>query len=295
MGVFLLQVRLTGLESRMWGSSIRSISGFKIMRWSLLKLKALTQCRILIHRLMFMWVSLIQCSSLRISRLVISTSLYQRDFLPRSSPPLPFFTTATPPPLWLVQFQVDPLKSSGLLTRLVPSGIVHRILSLVAFCLWNVELPWMFDWNQPICLLFEWDHPWSNDAYILVLFVFRTNLTASGPRPNPQGSYHYGLINISRTIKLESSAALVDRKQRYAVNSVSFIPADTPLKLADYFNIDGVFRIGSIPDFPSGKNMYLDTSVLGADYRAFMEIVFQNHENIVQSWHIDGYSFWVVG
>lgn len=123
----------------------------------------------------------------------------------------------------------------------------------------------------------------------------RTNLTASGPRPNPQGSYHYGLINISRTIKLESSAALVDRKQRYAVNSVSFIPADTPLKLADYFNIDGVFRIGSIPDFPSGKKMYLDTSVMGADYRAFIEIVFQNHENIVQSWHLDGYSFWVVG
>ncbi|KAI3688965.1 hypothetical protein L2E82_46911 [Cichorium intybus] len=23
----------------------------------------------------------------------------------------------------------------------------------------------------------------------------RQNLTASGPRPNPQGSYHYGLIN----------------------------------------------------------------------------------------------------
>ncbi|KAL0560956.1 hypothetical protein IC582_001374 [Cucumis melo] len=123
----------------------------------------------------------------------------------------------------------------------------------------------------------------------------RTNLTASGPRPNPQGSYHYGLINISRTIKLESSAALVNRKQRYAVNSVSFIPADTPLKLADYFSIDGVFRIGSIPDFPSGKTMFLDTSVMGADYRAFIEIVFQNHENIVQSWHIDGYSFWVVG
>uniref|UniRef100_A0A0A0K0Q7 Uncharacterized protein n=1 Tax=Cucumis sativus TaxID=3659 RepID=A0A0A0K0Q7_CUCSA len=123
----------------------------------------------------------------------------------------------------------------------------------------------------------------------------RTNLTASGPRPNPQGSYHYGLINISRTIKLESSAALVSRKQRYAVNSVSFIPADTPLKLADYFGIDGVFSVGSVPDVPSRKPMYLDTSVMGADYRAFIEIVFQNHENIVQSWHIDGYSFWVVG
>lgn len=123
----------------------------------------------------------------------------------------------------------------------------------------------------------------------------RTNLTASGPRPNPQGSYHYGLINISRTIRLESSAGQVNGKQRYAVNSVSFIPADTPLKLADYFKIGGVFRIGSIPDQPTGGNIFLDTSVMGADFRAFVEIVFQNHENIVQSWHIDGYNFWVVG
>lgn len=123
----------------------------------------------------------------------------------------------------------------------------------------------------------------------------RTNLTASGPRPNPQGSYHYGLINISRTIKLESSAAQVNNKQRYAINSVSFTPADTPLKLADYFNIGGVFQLGSIPDSPSGRPMYLDTSVMGADFRAFVEIVFQNHESIVQSYHIDGYSFWVVG
>lgn len=123
----------------------------------------------------------------------------------------------------------------------------------------------------------------------------RTNLTASGPRPNPQGSYHYGLINITRTIKLGNTAGLVNGKQRYAVNSVSFIPADTPLKLADYFKIGGVFRIGSIPDQPSGKKMYLDTSVMGADFRAFVEIVFENRESIIQSWHLDGYSFWVVG
>ncbi|XP_050261019.1 L-ascorbate oxidase homolog [Quercus robur] len=123
----------------------------------------------------------------------------------------------------------------------------------------------------------------------------RTNLTASGPRPNPQGSYHYGLVNITKTIKLESSAAQVDRKQRYAVNSVSFVPADTPLKIADYFKIKDVFRVGSISDSPPYKKMYLDTSVMGADFRAFVEIVFQNHENIVQSWHIDGYAFWVVG
>ncbi|KAK6939037.1 Multicopper oxidase, C-terminal [Dillenia turbinata] len=123
----------------------------------------------------------------------------------------------------------------------------------------------------------------------------RTNLTASGPRPNPQGSYHYGLINTTRTIKLVNSAGQINGKQRYAVNSVSFVPGDTPLKVADYFNIGGVFRVGSISDNPTGGGMYLDTSVMGADYRAFVEIVFENHENLIQSWHIDGYNFWVVG
>uniref|UniRef100_M4CVJ4 Uncharacterized protein n=1 Tax=Brassica campestris TaxID=3711 RepID=M4CVJ4_BRACM len=132
--------------------------------------------------------------------------------------------------------------------------------------------------------------------------AIRTNLTASGPRPNPQGSYHYGMINTTRTIRLASSAGQVNGKQRYAVNSVSFNPADTPLKLADYFKIDadyfkidGVYRVGSVQSQPTGGGIYLDTSVLQADYRTFVEIVFENPENIVQTWHLDGYSFWVVG
>ncbi|KAJ0678121.1 putative laccase [Helianthus annuus] len=123
----------------------------------------------------------------------------------------------------------------------------------------------------------------------------RTNLTASGPRPNPQGSYHYGMINTSRTIIIQSSAGRVDGKQRYGLNGVSFKPADTPLKLADYFNIGGVFRVGSISDRPQGRRLHLDTAVMGADYRTFVEIVFQNPEDIVQSYHIDGYQFFVVG
>ena len=133
------------------------------------------------------------------------------------------------------------------------------------------------------------------NCHITNLVHYRTNLTASGPRPNPQGSYHYGLIKVSRTIRLESSAAIVNGKQRYAINSVSYRLADTPLKLADYFNIGGVFRVGSMPDNPTGRPVYLDTSVIGADYRAFIEIVFQNTENIVQSFHLNGYYFRVVG
>ncbi|OWM79812.1 L-ascorbate oxidase homolog [Punica granatum] len=124
---------------------------------------------------------------------------------------------------------------------------------------------------------------------------FRRNLTASGPRPNPQGSYHYGMINVTRTIRLANSAPIINGKQRYAVNSVSFIPADTPLKLADHFNTPGVFTIGSMPDNPTGAGGYLQTSVMGADFRGYAEIVFENQEDTVQSWHINGHNFFVVG
>lgn len=120
-------------------------------------------------------------------------------------------------------------------------------------------------------------------------------MTASGPRPNPQGSYHYGLIKPSRTIVLANSAPYINGKQRYAVNSVSYVHPDTPLKLADYFNIPGVFSVGTIPTYPTNGYAYLQTSVMGANFREFVEIVFQNWEDSVQSWHIDGHSFFVVG
>ncbi|KAJ8470060.1 hypothetical protein OPV22_024403 [Ensete ventricosum] len=123
----------------------------------------------------------------------------------------------------------------------------------------------------------------------------RWNLTASGPRPNPQGSYHYGLVNTTRTIRLANSAPSINGKQRYAVNSVSFIPADTPLKVADFYKIPGVFSLGSISDNPTFGGGYLQTSVMAANFRDYVEIVFENYENTMQSWHIDGYSFWIVG
>ncbi|GKV15990.1 hypothetical protein SLEP1_g26706 [Rubroshorea leprosula] len=125
--------------------------------------------------------------------------------------------------------------------------------------------------------------------------TIRWNLTASGPRPNPQGSYHYGMINPTRTIMLANSAPYINGKQRYAVNGVSYLQPDTPLKLADYFNIPGVFYPGSMPTSPSSGNAYLQTSVMASNFREFVEIVFQNWEDTVQSWHIDGYAFWVVG
>ncbi|KAK9678581.1 hypothetical protein RND81_11G220900 [Saponaria officinalis] len=124
--------------------------------------------------------------------------------------------------------------------------------------------------------------------------TFRWNLTSNAARPNPQGSYHYGTIPIAKTFVLGNSAPLINGKQRYAINRVSFIHPDTPLKLADYFNITGVYSLDSIQSSPSDGAAYPGTSVLGASLHDFIEIVFQNDEKTLQSWHLDGYDFWVV-
>ncbi|XP_059293775.1 L-ascorbate oxidase homolog [Lycium ferocissimum] len=125
--------------------------------------------------------------------------------------------------------------------------------------------------------------------------TFRWNLTANAARPNPQGTFHYGKIIISRTFVMANSAPIINGKLRYAVNSVSYVNPDTPLKLADHFNIPGVFSLNSIQAFPSGGSPYLATAVFPASHHDFIEIVFQNNEATMQSWHLDGYDFWVAG
>ncbi|MED6218548.1 hypothetical protein PIB30_027622 [Stylosanthes scabra] len=125
----------------------------------------------------------------------------------------------------------------------------------------------------------------------------RLNLTANAARPNPQGSFHYGTIPVVRTLVLANSEEHINGKLRYAVNKISHINPLTALKLADWFNIPKVFSLNSIPDVPppAGTPAKLGTSVVGLTLHDFVEIIFQNNEDTIQSWHMDGSSFYVVG
>ncbi|KAI3437400.1 uncharacterized protein J3R85_005381 [Psidium guajava] len=125
--------------------------------------------------------------------------------------------------------------------------------------------------------------------------TWRLNMTANAARPNPQGSYHYNTIQVVRTLVLANTATKIDGKLRYAVNGISYVDPDTPLKLADYLNIAGVFALNTIKDTPPSGPAVPGTSVVGTTLHDFVEIVFQNTENAIQSWHLDGYNFYVVG
>ncbi|PHU27382.1 Monocopper oxidase-like protein SKS1 [Capsicum chinense] len=64
-------------------------------------------------------------------------------------------------------------------------------------------------------------------------------------------------------------------------NSLKFTGMkDTPLKLADNFKIPGVFQPNKIKDNPPHGPMVLDTSVFNFTLHDFVEIVFQNNENV---------------
>nr|GEY23740.1 L-ascorbate oxidase homolog [Tanacetum cinerariifolium] len=103
--------------------------------------------------------------------------------------------------------------------------------------------------------------------------VTRQNLIATGPRPTPHGSYHYGIVNFTRTIRLANSAPIINGKQRFAVKSTSFILTNRPLKIADYFKISSVFSLGTISDIPNGGGGYLQHSIIVADFPAYRPIL----------------------
>ncbi|KAM7252332.1 hypothetical protein ACFE04_024215 [Oxalis oulophora] len=125
--------------------------------------------------------------------------------------------------------------------------------------------------------------------------TIRLNLTANAARPNPQGSYHYGTIPVVDRLIVVNKETTIKNKLRYAVNGISYVDPTTPLKVADWYNISDVFHMHSIKGNPVATNYTTGTRVITTTLHDFVEIVFQNNEKTVQSWHLDGNSVYVVG
>ena len=94
-------------------------------------------------------------------------------------------------------------------------------------------------------------------------------------------------------------AQVVGGSVRYALNGVSYLTPTTPPKLADYFNLAGIYTLDTFPTMPTSLTGPIPiayvTSVITGGYRGFMEIIFENVDNVPQSYHLDGYAFFVVG
>lgn len=97
-----------------------------------------------------------------------------------------------------------------------------------------------------------------------------------------------------------STCSKVNGKLRCALNGVSHVDPETPLHLAEYYQVeDKVFKYDVIKDEPSSTvdtdDIKLETNVVTQPFRNFVEIIFENRERSVHSWHLSGHSFFAVG
>ncbi|RHN81280.1 putative L-ascorbate oxidase [Medicago truncatula] len=124
----------------------------------------------------------------------------------------------------------------------------------------------------------------------------RWNLTAGAARPNPQGTFNVTNVTISQTFILEASTATIDQVSFHTVNNVSYSTPKTPLKLADHFsNGSGVYELDAYSKNTSNVKAVRDVFVASALHKEWAEIVVKNTLTNIDSWHLDGYSFFVVG
>jgi hypothetical protein len=86
----------------------------------------------------------------------------------------------------------------------------------------------------------------------------------------------------------------IDGRRRATLNGLSYAPPETPLRLADAYGVKGVYTL-DFPERPLKGAPRIARSVINGTYRGFMELIFQNNDTRMQSYHMDGYAFFVVG
>ncbi|XP_008780211.1 monocopper oxidase-like protein SKU5 [Phoenix dactylifera] len=124
----------------------------------------------------------------------------------------------------------------------------------------------------------------------------RWNLTTGAARPNPQGTFNVTNVTISQTFILHGSEAELGDRRCYTINNVSYLTLSTPLKLADYFvNGSGVYQLDAFPTNSVNQEAALGTSVVTGNHKGWIELVFKNDLDVMDSWHLDGFGFYVVG
>ncbi|XXG83620.1 hypothetical protein AAC387_Pa10g1334 [Persea americana] len=124
----------------------------------------------------------------------------------------------------------------------------------------------------------------------------RWNMTAGAARPNPQGTFNVTKVALNQTFILHGSSAQITGLTRYTVNNVSYLTPTTPLKLADYLvNGSRVYQLDAFPVDSINQEAAYGTSVVTGIHKGWIEIVIKNDNDVMDTWHLDGFGFYVVG
>lgn len=125
--------------------------------------------------------------------------------------------------------------------------------------------------------------------------LYRWNVSASGARPNPQGSFRYGSINVTELYVLKNKPPVtINGKRRTTLSGISFVNPSTPIRLADQYKLKEVYKL-DFPNMPLTGPPRMETSIINGTFRGFMEVILQNNDTKMQSYHMDGYAVFVVG
>ncbi|XP_028795878.1 monocopper oxidase-like protein SKU5 [Neltuma alba] len=123
----------------------------------------------------------------------------------------------------------------------------------------------------------------------------RWNVSASGARPNPQGSFRYGSINVTDVYVIRNKPPeKIKGKRRATLNGISYVNPSTPIRLADQYKLKGIYKL-DFPTKPLAGPPRTETSIINGTYRGFMEIILQNNDTKMHTYHLSGYAFFVVG
>uniref|UniRef100_UPI001CB9D5F2 monocopper oxidase-like protein SKS1 n=1 Tax=Erigeron canadensis TaxID=72917 RepID=UPI001CB9D5F2 len=138
--------------------------------------------------------------------------------------------------------------------------------------------------------------PFDLDFSIIQAKSIRWNLTAGAARPNPQGTFNVSNVTLSQTFILRGSLSNINRSARYTINNVSYWVPNTALKLADYYNNgSGTYQLDAYSANSSNPTAIDGTFVVTGTHNGWLELVFMNNFEVIDTWHLDGFGFYVVG
>ena len=103
-------------------------------------------------------------------------------------------------------------------------------------------------------------------------------------------------MTLSQTFILSASTAEINGVPKFTVNNVSYLTPDTPLKLADHLvNGSGVYELDEFSTNSTNVKPERGVFVATGIHKGWIELVFYNDLEAIDSWHLDGFGFYVVG